>query len=104
LGLSYIFLKLLFVPTPITGPAPRYRTVCVQLPVCATPSLRRHTVPPAHHRKKREAYRGSEFAPRILADSRLPVIMKVRVPFDFPISHTPPIVGPPRAELALPHV
>ncbi|KAJ7268559.1 hypothetical protein C8J57DRAFT_1325544 [Mycena rebaudengoi] len=30
----------------------------------------------SNFRKKREAYRGSEFAPRILADSRLPVIMK----------------------------
>ncbi|KAJ7144300.1 hypothetical protein C8R44DRAFT_657766 [Mycena epipterygia] len=30
----------------------------------------------SNFRKKREAYRGSEFAPRILADSGLPVIMK----------------------------
>ncbi|KAF7364300.1 Composite domain of metallo-dependent hydrolase [Mycena sanguinolenta] len=30
----------------------------------------------SNFRKKREAYRGSEFAPRILADNRLPVIMK----------------------------
>jgi len=29
-------------------------------------------------RKKREAYRGSEFGPRILADNDIQVIMKVR--------------------------
>lgn len=33
----------------------------------------------SHARYKREAYRGSEFAPRILADNGLKVIMKVRV-------------------------
>ena len=32
-------------------------------------------------RYKREAYRGSEFAPRILADHDLPVVMKVSFPF-----------------------
>lgn len=31
------------------------------------------------NRKKREAYRGSEFAPRILADHGIPVVMKVRL-------------------------
>ncbi|KAJ7084096.1 hypothetical protein C8R44DRAFT_651647, partial [Mycena epipterygia] len=31
----------------------------------------------SNFRKKREAYRGSEFAPRILADNGLPVIIKV---------------------------
>ena len=33
-------------------------------------------------RKKREAYRGSEFAPRVLAEHGIPVVMKVR-PFRF---------------------
>ena len=28
-------------------------------------------------RKKREAYRGSEFAPRVLAEHGIPVVMKV---------------------------
>jgi hypothetical protein len=78
--------------------------------------------------KKREAYRGSEFAPRILADNGLPVIMKVLVfllPSFFPslsftyikltrtdnllvpsISHplTAIKVGPPRPEFAVPPV
>ena len=38
---------------------------------------------PTLHRKKREAYRGSEFAPRILADHGIPVVMKVRFDFFF---------------------
>lgn len=30
-----------------------------------------------HNRYKREAYRGSPFAPRVLADNGIPVVMKV---------------------------
>ena len=38
-------------------------------------------------RKKREAYRGSEFAPRILADHGIPVVMKVRFDLSFTFSY-----------------
>lgn len=38
-------------------------------------------------RYKREAYRGSEFAPRILADAGLNVVMKVMSSFQSPPSH-----------------
>ena len=37
------------------------------------------------HRHKRESYRGSEFASRILADQNIPVIMEVTVPFGIEI-------------------
>ncbi|KDQ64250.1 hypothetical protein JAAARDRAFT_64138 [Jaapia argillacea MUCL 33604] len=33
-----------------------------------------------HHRYKRESYRGSEFAPRVLADNGIPVVMKTDHP------------------------
>lgn len=38
-------------------------------------------------RYKREAYRGSEFAPRILADNDLRVVMKVCMEFEFRPHH-----------------
>ena len=31
----------------------------------------------SNHRYKREAYRGSVYAPRVLADNSIPVVMKV---------------------------
>lgn len=34
----------------------------------------------SNFRKKREAYRGSEFAPRVLAENGIPVVMKVAAP------------------------
>ena len=33
------------------------------------------------NRYKREAYRGSRFAPRVLADNGIPVVMKVKVSY-----------------------
>ena len=41
-------------------------------------------------RYKREAYRGSEFAPAILSDYGLKVVMKVRFPVDFIVRLTVP--------------
>jgi hypothetical protein len=39
----------------------------------------------ANARKKREAYRNSEFAPRILADNDIPVVMKVNDMIKLPV-------------------
>lgn len=33
----------------------------------------------SNHRYKRESYRGSEFAPRVLVDNGIPVVMKVSI-------------------------
>lgn len=44
------------------------------------------------HRYKRESFRGSGFAPRVLADNGLPVVMKVRVLHCSVVSHPTPTV------------
>ena len=47
------------------------------LTVGATGSLPASALFASNGRYKRESYRGSEFAPRVLAENGLPVIMKV---------------------------
>lgn len=50
----------------------------------------------SNHRYKRESYRGSNFAPRVLADNEIPVVLKVglsgsvlvRLVFMHPFSRT----------------
>ncbi|KAG6871138.1 hypothetical protein C0993_003786 [Termitomyces sp. T159_Od127] len=58
-------------------------------------------------RKKREAYRNSEFAPKILADNGIPVIMKV-TQFSYysqdSVIEILPLVRPPSAQQPVPHV
>lgn len=39
------------------------------------------------HRYKRESFRGSGFAPRVLADNGIPVVMKVRMLYRSVVSH-----------------
>ena len=55
-------------------------------------------------RYKREAYRGSEFAPRILADHGIQVVMKVRLPLPQidPLLNKIPTVRSPGSGLSLP--